>query len=63
METFMFSMVISVCVFIIMSLGVLITNKPIKGSCGGLNALFGKSACDICESKDKCVEKNQKADL
>lgn len=63
METFMFSMIISVCVFLIMSLGVLITNKPIKGSCGGLNALFGKTACDLCESKDECIDKIKKADL
>lgn len=63
MEVFWFSLIISALVFIIMSLGVLFNNKPIKGSCGGLNALFGKGACDICESKDKCIDKLKKADL
>ena len=40
-----------------MAVGVLFSNKPIKGSCGGIQALGLGEKCDICGSNtDKCEE-------
>lgn len=49
---------ITISVFLIafagMAIGVILSNRRIKGSCGGIGAIMGSSACDICEMKDKC---------
>ena len=40
--------------FVGMAIGVILSDITLKGSCGGLGAIFGKSPCDICELKDRC---------
>ena len=51
-------MLITIGVFMIaftgMAIGVILSDIRIKGSCGGLGALFGSSPCDICALKDQC---------
>ncbi len=54
METLLITVTVFAIAFTGMAVGVIISNKAIKGSCGGIGALMGKSACDICAIKDKC---------
>ena len=48
--------------FSAMAVGVILSNKPIKGSCGGLATLGMKEGCEICGGRGKCEENTQKVD-
>lgn len=55
---------ITFCVFVLvmaaMSVGVIINNRSIKGSCGGLNDIDSlEGACDICEIKEQCKRRRK----
>ena len=55
MELFFIIFGVMVLVIVAMSVGVIFSNKPIKGSCGGMSALGMEVACDICGGdKNKC---------
>ncbi len=57
MEVYLFGIIGFLVVVLLMALGVIFSNKPIKGSCGGLNALFGKGSCEICGDRSRCEKK------
>ena len=42
-----------------MAVGVIISNKALRGSCGGLSKVMGDD-CMFCEEKDEC-KKEQNA--
>ena len=46
-------------IVIAMAVGVILSNKPIKGSCGGMAALGIDSKCDICGGDTKKCEEEQ----
>jgi len=48
MELFLITFVCLTIIVTIMSLGVMLMGKNIKGSCGGLNALSGTDKCLVC---------------
>jgi len=48
MELFFITFVFLIIIITIMSLGVMLMGKKIKGSCGGLNAISGSDKCSIC---------------
>lgn len=55
MNLFLITFSVFVLVMICMAVGVIVNNRAIKGSCGGLNDIDGlKGACDICEGKKAC---------
>jgi len=48
MTTFIFTFIFLMLIVILMSLGVMLMGKNIKGSCGGLNAVSGTDKCLVC---------------
>ena len=49
MMTFIIAFALLLLIILGMSLGVIMMNKPIKGSCGGLNAIEGTDRCVVCK--------------
>jgi len=55
MNVFLVTFFVFTLVMLAMAVGVIVSNRSIKGSCGGLNDIDGlKGACDICEGKKQC---------
>jgi hypothetical protein len=55
MNIFIVTFSVFLFVVIAMAVGVIVSNREIKGSCGGLNDIDGlEGACDICEIKHQC---------
>lgn len=51
METFLLTFVLLILITLGMSLGVILMNKRIKGSCGGLNAIADADQCLVCNKE------------
>lgn len=61
MYEFIISLIFIIFILSIMSIGVIFSNKPIKGSCGGLQSLGLKGKCDIC-GETKSSNDHKKSD-
>ncbi|MBZ2188030.1 (Na+)-NQR maturation NqrM [Alcanivorax sp. JB21] len=48
LTTFLAAIVVVGILFAGMAIGVIVSNKPVKGSCGGLSAVGLQGSCDIC---------------
>ncbi len=56
MLTYLFAVLVFVLVVVGMALGVILANKPIKGSCGGMSAIGIDANCDICGGNPQICE-------
>ena len=60
MNLFFVTFGVFLLVMVGMAIGVIVSNRAIKGSCGGLNDIEGlKGACDICEGKKVCTRRRK----
>lgn len=60
MTTILAAIVVVGVLFAGMAIGVIFSNKPIKGSCGGLANLGMKGDCEICGgNRDKCESQQE----
>jgi hypothetical protein len=61
MSVFFMTLLIMVCIVAAMSVGVILGDKPIKGTCGGMSALGMDTACDVCGGDPlKCDEEQER---
>ena len=49
MATFLFAFALLALIIIGMAVGVIVSGRTIKGSCGGLNAVAGADKCLVCK--------------
>ena len=62
MNTFILTFGVFGLVMVGMAIGVILGNREIKGSCGGLNDIDGlEGSCDICEVKEQCKRRRDRA--
>ncbi|WP_323844078.1 (Na+)-NQR maturation NqrM [Microbulbifer magnicolonia] len=59
MTVFIFAFVAMLLIVTGMALGAILQNKPLKGSCGGLNNIGMKQDCEICGGNDDECKKEQ----
>lgn len=53
---FFITLIVMLIVLAGMAVGVILSNKEIKGSCGGLGRVLGEE-CAFCDRKEECKEK------
>ena len=55
MATFVFASIVFILSILGLSLGLILNNKPLQGSCGGMSNLDGNLECSICGgNSNKC---------
>ena len=59
MTIYILAFIIMLLIVAGMAIGAIVQNKPLKGSCGGLNKIGMKKDCDICGGDDDECEKEQ----
>lgn len=53
MTTFLITLAVLGIFIVAMAVGVILSNKPLQGSCGGLGRIMGDD-CDFCDKKEEC---------
>lgn len=62
LTTILLTVVLFGILFAGMAIGVILSNKPVKGSCGGLGAVGLAGECEICGG-DRARCREQEADI
>lgn len=61
MAILILTLTVMMLVMLGMAVGAILKNKPLKGSCGGLNAIGLKGDCEICGGdRNKCETSDSK---
>ena len=58
MKMFLVSLVVMMAAIAGMAVGVIFSNRKLKGSCGGLGKLMGED-CSFCDKKDECDKSSE----
>lgn len=61
MKMFLVSLVVMLAAIAGMAVGVIFSNKKLKGSCGGLGKVMGDD-CMFCEKKEECDKAPEQKD-
>ena len=61
-EIFLLSLIVVGICIAAMAVGVIFSNRKLKGSCGGLGAVMGED-CMFCDKKDQCDEEKKRRKL
>lgn len=59
MTIFIFAFIAMALIIAGMAVGAIVQNKPLKGSCGGLNSIGMKEGCEVCGGDDDECKKEQ----
>ena len=58
MKLFLITLGVMLLTIVGMAVGVIFSNKKLKGSCGGHNNVLGED-CMLCEKKDQCSDEKK----
>ena len=61
-EIFLLTLAVVGVAVVGMAIGVIISNRSLKGSCGGLGAIMGDD-CMFCEKKEECDKKKKPLEI
>ncbi|RLK51421.1 hypothetical protein DFR31_1357 [Alkalispirillum mobile] len=59
--TIIVAIVLFALLFAAMAIGVILANKPVRGSCGGIGARGGRADCEICGGDPERCDEEQRS--
>lgn len=59
LKMFLISLAVVGIAILGMAVGVILSNRRLQGSCGGLGAIMGED-CLFCDKKEECEEEKKK---
>lgn len=60
LTTIIVAIVLFALLFAAMAIGVILANKPVRGSCGGIGARGTRTDCEICGGDPKRCDDQQR---